>query len=220
VSSAWDKHNDSTVTGWEYVFSQPRKYGRTLEVLQAFPWSDAEIGVECSFHIHVSWPNLEHWMSRQLKLLILLGKACIENDTLRAIVGSRIENKSWARQYYAPRIGNDRYCAIAQRVKNSATYEYRVFGYVESFGEATVCVDHVAEACIHASQDNWPQASVKTCVNEIEENSAKLEKFLDFCCDEERDNWEVETTEFFHELLRLVPERSDNCINIVGEENK
>jgi hypothetical protein len=212
VPDCYHKHSDGSVEGWEYVFCRPVNYTTANKWLKNFPWGDAEIDSECSFHIHVSWPDIAHYATRQLKLLISLGYLCTVNKDLASIIEARVERNSWCDEYYAERISTGKYCAISQRKKDDSTYEFRIFGYVTNIDEAKACIDAAANCCLIGQLEEWDKKKIACECDLAQETSEYLQGFFMYCCDKET-NISEGKKELFERLLSLVPEKANEILN-------
>lgn len=151
----WYQHTDGTVKGYEYTFRDPKNLGESIIAIDTFPWGEAEIDLQCSHHIHVSWDGISTTTTRQVKLYLttvyLLHKA---SQALRDCVKFRFDQgQNWAHRYFRPTLDNGRYCAIAQREVGNGTYEFRFFGGIDNAELSIEAIRLVADAAILADKD-------------------------------------------------------------------
>ena len=175
--SQWERHTDGSVKGYEYVLELPKTYEETIESIKVFPWHNAEIDSECSHHIHVSWPNIQTTSTRQAKLLIsLMYFSKVFTDEMRACIISRLEAEdrfsgrsgSWCEHYYPLRVTEERFAAVSRRKKGeNPTYEFRIFGGIDSEELSIEAIDIVKECCVFASKDDfWDMKNISTFCDE------------------------------------------------------
>jgi hypothetical protein len=106
------------------------------------------IDSRCSFHIHLSVPEVKHKYGRKFQ------RECIaylvaHRDELPESVKSRFASPDWMSRYYSARLDEDKYRLVAFR---EYTWEFRGFGNVKTKADADTCVQLACRAMQHAYQ--------------------------------------------------------------------
>ncbi len=142
---------DSSVRGGELRTLGPRTAKEFLELAKWIGETDFEVGVDTSFHIHLSLPGVQHVYGRrfQSEMYAYLLQKRNWRGRMPDSVRKRTRNKNGGLRWANFLVSNSsKYVAIYKHSLN--TWEFRLFGNVSTYEDMERCLHLAVEALQHA----------------------------------------------------------------------
>lgn len=140
---------DNSVDGVEIRTIDGLTYRQFYAAAKAAFSLDHDIDTACSFHIHLSIPNVKHSFGDRFQLALV--EYLIENiERLPASVQRRFKNAPKNEYINGLLSSRKKYSFVHAHDLN--TWEFRCFGNVKNSGEAMVCLNIAIEAMNYAYQ--------------------------------------------------------------------
>lgn len=145
-----ERGQDSSVNGFEFRTTGPRTYAQCVGYARDFFEHTHEIDSDCSFHVHVSLPNVRHKYDETHQSR-LVGAVLSSLDRVPTTVLERWTSSALG-QWFKLCIDDDKYNFIAYR-REHGTWEFRCWGNVQKRADAVRCLDLTVEAFAKAYSD-------------------------------------------------------------------
>jgi hypothetical protein len=149
----WDRRlltyeSDGTVEGPEIQTTGAMTSTQFAQAAMTIFKNNVEVDTRCSFHIHVSLPEINHSYGRHIQAWIY--EYLISHlDEVPECVLTRWRNKNWMNRFFGMTLSTDKYSFVAYRGDHK-TWEFRCFGNVSSAIDAMTCLQLATKAMQYA----------------------------------------------------------------------
>jgi len=176
---------DGSVDGFEFKTKGPKTISEFKEAAKEIFGVEHNIDERCSFHIHLSIDGIKHNYGEQLQLLLMEG-VLKQADKIPSSVLQRwragFEDMDDCGRYFQWKVEHDKYVAIS-RHHTFNTWEFRCFGNVQNYKDATVCLKIAINALKYAYERQLLRAGPMILdfenVSEIAEQIANVRSWAD-----------------------------------------
>lgn len=160
--------SDGSVRGFEFTTSGPVSYGGAMQAASQLYKLQHEIDANCSFHVHVSVPGVQHIYGSNMQRHMV--EYILENcDRLPAGMKDRFNNDE-AYSYFRTELSTEKYTAVHFNSR-CGSWEFRLFGNIQTLRDAKRCLDLAAEAIQYAYQMKLSKEVSETQKNWVEDGA-------------------------------------------------
>lgn len=146
-----DVKYDGTVSGFEFTTNGPKDWSgvrRAAAHIFNKKLFNHEVGVGCSFHVHVSVPGVQHTYNPALQRHLV--EYVLDNQhRLSEAVRKRFREAPENKHYIQPRLDGDKYRFVHYNSRCNS-WEFRCFGNVDNLTDALQCIRLAREAVSYA----------------------------------------------------------------------
>jgi hypothetical protein len=136
--------HDGSVQGFEFRTQGPQTIDEFITKVNKVFSMDHEINERCSFHIHISLPDVQHSYGPRLQAAMTEYLLCRIGEMPASLV-SRWQGDLG---YFKPQISREKYVFV-NRHQRCGTWEFRCFGNITNAEDAKFCADMAIKALQH-----------------------------------------------------------------------